>query len=178
VPFYRLHRRTYTAYFDFFTPADYEKRAAEIAAERERQRKLEEATVASVQPGEMQPERDYNQQGENTTPARVEGRAGRQGTGWFSYDLPVDASRPMSLVVTYHRDSRRPRTFQILVDSQKVADVTLEASSEPRFEDVEYRLPAELVQGKARVTVRFQSVEGSQIGPVFGVRMIRADAPR
>ena len=178
VPFYRLHRRTYTAYFDLFTPAEYETRAAAIAAERERQRKLEEATVASVQPGEMQPERDFNQQGESTTPARVEGRAGRQGTGWFSYDLPVEASRPMALVVTYHRDSRRPRTFQILVDGQKVADVMLAASSDPRFEDVEYRLPADLVQGKAKVTVRFQSVEGSQIGPVFGVRMIRADAPR
>jgi hypothetical protein len=178
VPFYRLHRRTYTAYFDYFTPTEYEKHKAEIAAERERQRKLEEASVAYVQPGEMQPERDYNQQGENTNPAgRIDGRAGRQGTGWFSYDLPVDPDRPMSLVVTYHRDSRRARSFEILVDGQKLADVKLEANSEPRFEDVEYQIPSELLKGKEKVTVRFQAVEG-QIGPVYGVRMIRADAPR
>jgi hypothetical protein len=33
------------------------------------------------------------------------------------------------------------------------------------------------LKGKEKVTVRFQAVEG-QIGPVYGVRMIRADAPR
>jgi hypothetical protein len=178
VPFYRLHRRTYTTYFDYFTPAEYEERKAAIAAERERQRKLEEASVAFVQPGEMQPERDYNQQGEETRPApRVEGRPGRQGAGWFSYDLPVDAARPMALVVTYHRDSRRSRAFEILVDGQKLADVKLEASSETGLQDIEYPLPPELVKGKEKVTVRFQAVAG-QIGPVYGVRMIRADAPR
>ena len=182
VPFYRLHRRTYTTYFDYFTPAEYEKRKGEIAAERERQRKLDEATVASLQPGEMQPERDFNQQGENTSPVgRIDGRPGRQtaAAGWFSYDLPVDPTRPMALVVTYHRDSRRSRAFQILVDGQKIADVLLDASSEPLFQDFEYPIPADLVKGKAKVTVRFQSVTGGgAVGPVFGVRVIRADAPR
>lgn len=179
VPFYRLHHRTYTTYFDFFTPSEYAKRADEIAAERARQRRIEEATIAAVQPGEMQPERDFNQQGENTQPARTDGRPGRQATGWFSYDLPVDPPRPMALIVTYHRDSRRPRSFQILVDGAKLADVMLDASSEPRFEDVEYRIPSDLVAGKTKITVRFQSVEGGgPVGPLFGVRIIRADAPR
>ncbi len=45
VPFYRLHRRTYAVYWDLFTLQEWDKRAAEIAAERERQRKLEAATV-------------------------------------------------------------------------------------------------------------------------------------
>ncbi len=35
VPFYRLHRRTYAVYWDLFTPAEWEKRAAEIAAEQQ-----------------------------------------------------------------------------------------------------------------------------------------------
>src|SRR5688572_32918721 len=39
VPFYRLHRRIYSVYLDLFTPAEWEKKAAEISAERERQRK-------------------------------------------------------------------------------------------------------------------------------------------
>ncbi|MCA1649896.1 MAG: glycoside hydrolase family 127 protein [Acidobacteria bacterium] len=46
VPFYRLHRRTYAAYWDLFTPAEYEKKVEEITAERERQRKLDAATIA------------------------------------------------------------------------------------------------------------------------------------
>ncbi len=79
VPFYRLHRRLYGVYWDLFTPQEWEQRAAEIAAEREKQRRLEAATVGFVQPGEMQAERDANMQGENTEPVRVMGRPGRRG---------------------------------------------------------------------------------------------------
>jgi hypothetical protein len=35
-----------------------------------------------------------------------------------------------------------------------------------------------MVAGKARVTVRFQAHEGSQIATLFGVRVIRGDAAR
>ena len=109
---------------------------------------------------------------------RVEGRAGRRGTKWFSYDLPVDAASPNTLVVTYHTDHRRMRTFEILVDGQRIAEQTLAESSEPRFVDVEYQLPPALVGGKQKVTVRFQATNGNEIAGVFGVRTIRANAPR
>src|SRR5206468_2767050 len=78
VPFYRLHRRTYAAYWDFFTPPEYEKRTAERAAERERLPRLEQATVAFIVPGEGQAERDVNQQGEDTSIVRADGRPGRR----------------------------------------------------------------------------------------------------
>src|SRR5262249_27032481 len=100
VPFYRLHRRTYSVYFDLFTPDEWNKKAAALAAERELQRKREAATTGFVQPGEMQPERDFNQQGEETSPSRTAGRAGRSSKKWFSFDLPVDAAHPMALIVT------------------------------------------------------------------------------
>lgn len=180
VPFYRLHRRAYTAYFDILTAADYEKRLATIAAERERRQKLEAATVGYVQPGLTQAEQGANQQGEDTRQANQEGRAGRSagGKGWFSYEVGVDPTHPMSLVVTFCRDSRRPRRFDILVDGQKLAEVAFEASSEPVFDDVEYKLPAELVRGKQKLTVRFQGTGAGEVGPVFGVRTIRVGAAR
>jgi hypothetical protein len=180
VPFYRLHRRTYAAYWDLFSPAEWEKKSAELAAEREKQRKLEAATVAFLQPGEMQPERDFNQQGEATSVigANVVGRSGRRGTKWFSFDVPVDPARPMALVVTYHSDQRRARTFDVLVDGERVGQQTIPQRSEARFFDVEYPVPKELVEAKAKVTVRFQSANDGEIGPVYGVRMIRADAER
>jgi DUF1680 family protein len=172
-PFYRLHRRLYAAYFDIYTPSDWEKKSAEVAAERERVRQLEAATVAYVQPGEMQPERDFNQQGENTTVARVGQRTGRTGRGWFSFDVPVDATRANALVVTYHSDSRRPRSFDILVDGQPLAQERFEASSDSRFVDREYPLPGAAVQGKQKVTVRFQSNGNGDIAAVFGLRVVR-----
>jgi DUF1680 family protein len=178
VPFYRLHRRTYAIYWDVYTPEEWEKVAEQLAAERARQRKLEAATVGFVQPGEMQPERDFNQQGEETTPDRVMGRPARRGKKWFSFDLPVDPTRPMALVVTYFSEERAKRTFEILVDGQRVGEQTIErfapGSGTGRFFDVEYPIPADLVKGKQKVTVRFQATNGNEIAAVFGVRMIRA----
>ncbi|MBE3134276.1 MAG: glycoside hydrolase family 127 protein, partial [Acidobacteria bacterium] len=53
-PFYSLHRRTYGAYWDIFTPADWQQREAAVRAADAKQRRLEAATVAFVQPGQMQ----------------------------------------------------------------------------------------------------------------------------
>jgi DUF1680 family protein len=175
VPFYRLHRRTYAIYWDLLTPTDWEKRAAEIASERERQRKLEAATIAFAQPGEMQPERDFNMQGEDTSPDRVMGRPARRGRNWFSFDLPVDPTHPMALVVTYYSDEWRKRTFNVLVEGQKIGQETIEKGVPVRFFDAEYAIPASLVQGRQKITLRFQAANGNEIAAVFGIRMIRAD---
>jgi hypothetical protein len=178
VPFYQLHRRTYGVYWDLFTPQDWEKHAAEIAARREKQRKLEAATVGCVQPGEMQAERDANMQGESTEPVRVLGRPGRRGAKWFSFELPVDPAHPLALVVSFNHDEWQQRTFEILVDGMRVGDQTIERRGPMRFFDVEYPVPAEAVKGKQKVTVKFQATQGNEIGAVYGIRMIRADAER
>lgn len=177
-PFYQLHRRTYGIYWDLYTPQEWEVRAAELAAQREQQRKLEAATVAYVQPGEMQAERDANMQGEGTEPVRVMGRPGRRGAKWFSFDLAVDPDHPLALVVTYNRDEWQERSFEILVDGTRVAEQTLERRGPLQFFEVSYPLPAELLRDKQQVTVRFQATRGQEIGAVFGIRTIRADAER
>jgi hypothetical protein len=177
-PFYRLHRRAYSVYWDIITPADWEKRAAEIAAERERQAKREAATVSSAQPGETQSERDFNLQGEETATGGMAGRRGRNAKKWFSFDMPVDPARPMILIVTYHGEERATRTFEILVDGARVGEQTIErhrpGSPTKRFFDVEYAIPADQSRGKQKVTVRFQATGGNETATVFGLRMIRA----
>ena len=179
-PFYRLHRRAYSIYFDLFTPAEWEKKSAELLAAQERRRKLEAATVAFVdQPGEAYSERDFNQRGEDTTPVRVGGRPGRSARKWFSFDLPLGADQPLKLIVTYHGEERATRTFEILVDDARVGEQRIErhrpGSPTKSFFDVEYAIPAELARGKQKVTVRFQATGGNETAGVFGVRMVRAD---
>jgi len=178
VPFYRLPRRTYEIYWDLYTPEQWEKTSGALAIEQEKQHKLELATVGFAQPGEMQPERDYNEQGEDTQPDRVMGRAARRGTKWFSFDLPVDPAHPMSVVVTYYSDEWRRRTFDILADGQRIGQQVVEKGGAPHFFDAEYSVPADVVKGKQKVTIRFEATEGNEIAAVFGVRMIRADAAR
>ena len=180
-PFYRQHHRTYDVYWNLFTPDEWEKRAAAHIAEQEKRRRLEAATVAFAQPGEMQAERDFNFQGEDSTPVRVMDRAGRRGSKWFSFELPVDAAHPMVLAVTYHNEESATRTFEVLVDGKRIGEQTVERRSPEqvgRFFDAEYVIPAAQIRGKPKVTVRFQATHGNEIAAVFGIRMVRADAER
>ena len=180
MPFYRLHRRTYSTYWDRFTTPEWEAQKAAYAAEAERQRKLEAATVALLQPGDTASERQFNYQaGERSFSQRILGRSGRFGATWFSYDLPVDPAHPMSIVVTYYSGDRRgtPASFVILVEGERVADQELRFADPMRFFDVEYPVPARLVQGKSKVAVRFQAAAGGRVATLFGLRMIRDRMP-
>ncbi len=179
--FYRLHRRTYSTYWDLFTPAEWEVQKAAYAAEAERLRRLEAATIAWLQPGETVFERQFNYQaGDNVFPQRMMGRPGRSGRTWFSYDLPVEPAHPMTLIATYYSGDRRgtPADFTILVDGTQVAAQHVAFADPPHFYDIEYAVPAGLMRGKSKVTVRFEAKAQSQIATVFGLRMIRGDAPR
>jgi uncharacterized protein len=176
VPFYRLHRRIYAAYWELLTPAQWEARSAALQAAQVAQRELEAATVAFVQPGQMQTERDFNQQGVGSTPVQFDGRYGRRATGWFSFDVPVEPPHPMVLAVTYNRNERYRRAFDILVDGVKVADQTMEGRSPQEksvFFDVRYALADDVVAGRQKVTVRFQATGGYEVAAVYGIRILR-----
>jgi uncharacterized protein len=178
VPFYQVHERVYSTYWDVLTPEGWTAQKAEYVHEAERQRKLEAATVAFVRPGELTTEQSLGyQSGKDITPQHVLGRVGRAGRSWFSYDLPVETGHPMVVVATYYSADRRtsPASFEILVDGQRIAEQKVERTDPGRFYDVQYPVPAALVQGKSKVAVRFQAEEGSQIAAVFGVRMARGD---
>jgi hypothetical protein len=179
VPFYRLHRRSYAVYFDLYTAEGWKKKLADVARERERQRKLEAATITFVQPGDVPKEKEFNQQGEETTLDRAAGRPGRRGKKWFSFDLPVDSNRPVTLVATYFSEERGKRTFEILADGQHVGEQTIErspvGSATGSFFDVEYKLPPDVVKDKKKVTVRFQATGNNEIAAVYGLRLIRSE---
>jgi DUF1680 family protein len=181
VPFFELPRRRYEIYWDMYTPEEWKKKSEAIAAEEGKEKTLEAATVAFAQPGQMQTERNFNEQGEDTSPVQLEEHYGRRSTKWFSFDLPVESGHPMSVVVTFSNDGRRAGSFDVLVEGQKIGTQTTARRSpelDVRFFDVEYAIPRELVANKQKVTVRFEAAEGNDIPGVFGIRMIRADAAR
>jgi DUF1680 family protein len=181
VPFYQLPRRRYAVYWDMYTPAEWTRREADFRAREEKQKKLDAATIAFVQPGQMQAERDANQQGEDSAPVRVEDRFGRAATKWFSFDLPVNTAHPLTLIVTYSNENRGPGACDLLVDGKKIGEQIGPRRSpeqEIRFFDVEYSVPADLIAGKQKVTVRFEAANGRSTPSVFGVRMVRSDMQR
>jgi uncharacterized protein len=104
---------------------------------------------------------------------RTDGRSGRRAIKWFSYDLPVNAQTIVTVVATYNSDQRRARSFDVLIDGQKVAAESQPQSSVSKFYDKEYVVPAELMRHKEKLTVRFEATNGLEVTPVFGVRLIQ-----
>lgn len=182
VPFYKLHRRTYAIYWDIYSDDAWSRRIAAFVAEQDKQKRLEAATVAYLQPGDAQKEKGFNQQGEETTTDRFLGRTARRGKKWFSFDLPIDATHPVGAIITYHSEERSKRVFEILVDGQRVGEQTIErsppGSAAGKFFDVEIKLPADLIKDKKQVTMRFQAVGPNEVAGIYGIRMIREDAER
>ena len=177
-PFYRTHGRRDSIYVDLITPSELSDRETEIAVERERVRRLEAATLGFVQPGDADQERQFNYQSDPADRAvqQAAGRASRAGTGWFSFDMPVDGSSNVAVVVTDLNDVGLPPAsgnFEIIVDGTSIGRFEPNGSA-VGFYDARYAVPAESTRGKTKVTARFQASQGGRIAPVFGVRTIRS----
>lgn len=176
IPFYRMHHQRHVVYWDFFTKAEWEAREAAYRAEQERRRELEARTVDFVQPGEMQPERAHDFDGENTRCGSHQDRKWRDAAegGRFAFTLKVAPDAPMQLVCTYWGSDTGGREFDILLDGLKVATQVLDNPKPNAFIDITYDIPPELTRGKDHVRVTFQAHPGKMAGGVFGCRMVRA----
>jgi hypothetical protein len=170
IPFYKAFNDRYTVYWKVYSPAEWAKRKADVAAAESHRAEIERNTVDSVQIGGEQNEREHDLQQENSRTSYFEGKVVREArNGWFSYDLRVLPDKPMMLVCTYIGSEGRTRSFDILVDGQKIATEKLEIHPTETF-DVEYRLPEPLTRGKQKITVRFQALSNSTAGQLLDVR--------
>jgi uncharacterized protein len=173
VPFYKVFEPRYTVYWKAYSPAEWEKRKAEVAVVEARRREIEQHTVDAVQIGEPQSENDHGYRGENTDTAYFEGRTGREArNGWFSYELKVAPDKPVTLAYSYRGSEGRKRVFDVLIDGEKIATQTLEIHPTELF-DVEYALPERLTHGKERITVKFQAHPDAIAGSVMDLRIVQ-----
>ena len=155
------------------------RKIEELNAARARQQRLEAATIALVSPGDAEKEKTFDLKSEESNVDRIMGRAGRRSKKWFSVELPVEPAKPLALVVTLNPEERAKRSFDVMVNGQKIGEGAIErfppGSPTGRFYDVDYKIPAELVKDKQKVTVRFQATNGNETATVFAVRLVRAE---
>lgn len=175
VPFYRLHRRTYSAYWDYIDNNEWARRLANYQAEKERQKQIEAKTINLVQLGDPKSEKEFNfQAGENISVQRVLGRSSRRGSTWFSLEIPTQSVLPATLMVSYYSDDRqRDNKFILFIEGEKIAEEQIGRVPSPRLIEKEYLIPERLLQGKTKITVRFEAQPGSEIGPVVSLRLLR-----
>lgn len=65
------------------------------------------------------------------------------------------------------------KTFDIIVEDQKIAAENITNKAPGKFIDVAYKIPEELYRGKKKVLVQFIPHDGHRAGPVFTTRTIR-----
>lgn len=86
--------------------------------------------------------------------------------GFFSYDMAVDNTVKNYLSVKYFSGDVG-RAFTIYADGKVLADVEIENVNPDNFYDVYYEIPADMVAGKTKITVKFEADLGGFAGGIF-----------
>ncbi|MDT3402095.1 glycoside hydrolase family 127 protein [Mucilaginibacter terrae] len=171
VPFYTLQDTRYIMYWPYTST---EKLPAVLATLKEKEaakQALDAQTIDLVNTGEQQPENDHNFKGENTDNGLFAERHFRNAKGWFSYVLKNPSAPATKLRLTYHGRERN-REFSVLVNGVLLSHVKLDGSGGDKFVDAEYPLPADAAKA-ASLEVKFVASQGSAVGNVFEVRLMR-----
>jgi DUF1680 family protein len=173
-PFYLAYDEHYVTYWDRFTPEQWAVKQEEYKKELAAQRELEARTVDYVQAGEEQNERDHNFKGEQTDAREFNDRTWRvtNTNGWFSWELKVFPDRAQTLQVEFS-GGRRPNALVLSVDDTKL---TTEPSDSPAPQEGLvprlYSLPADLLKGRQKITVKFQAPNDARGGSVASARVL------
>lgn len=174
-PFYKTYDEFYSVYFDFFTQDEWVARQADYEAEKKRQQAIENSTIDNFRIGQMQPERDHNlKASEKSYIDEALGRTGREARSgnYFSFDMKVQPGINNSLLLTYIGDDKN-RKFDVKMDGILIATVEWKGDEAGKFYDLEYAIPAGIIEGKSTVNVRVEANYDRTAGRIFGCRTIK-----
>ena len=175
-PFFEIHDSRYMIYWLALSEDSYLGYLDGLAkAEQERQA-LEARTVDKVQPGEQQPETDHQMLTDQSYTGNsndVFFRDARDGH-FFSYLMKTDGRTDLSLRLKYWGVGEwKTHEFDIFVDDVLVQSVNNTGKyriSEFKYET--YDIPANLLEGKQQIRVKFVAKPHRQIGEIYEVRLV------
>lgn len=175
IPYYKTGTKPMITYFNHYSSDQWQTQGDKILQQQNRDRWIAEQTVSHFKPGEMQPERDHNFEGENLQLGEMHGRKYRKAEngGWFSFDMDVSPNEPLDLVATFWGGLGDIYKFDIEVEGVSVATVIIHWWGDG-FKDKTYHIPAEVTQGKSKVNVRFKALNPKSVaGPLFDCKIIK-----
>jgi hypothetical protein len=141
---------------------------------------LDEKTVDKVAPGEQQPEVDHKMKSENSSTGTHQGEfyrdagkcSGGDG-GLISYEFETNSEDSLSLMVRYWGNESCTRTFDIMIDDEKLVTENIAGKwNKDEFVNETYAIPDNMVKGKKIIRVSFTANSG-MVGGIFGVRLLR-----
>jgi DUF1680 family protein len=173
VPLYKTFEPRYTVYWTVYNPTEYKKVEADAAALAAHRKAIEGQTIDTVDVSSDASEQAHAFSSEGAGQGFVEGRRWRDThNGFLSYTLKVQPDTPLTLVCTFRGSEGQRRSFDILVDGQKVATENLEYHPTELL-DKEYAVPETLTRGKNQITVRFVPQPDARTGGLVEIRTVQ-----
>lgn len=167
-PYYQTHHQRYSLYLNMYTPEEMAYRKRVVSDElRTSSDTDEKAHRLMAEKSEKAPQAVLSNVWEATRLGRM-----TDTDGWFSYQVKVNPDATQNyLVVTYWGTGQENHDFDILIDGQKIATECLMNKHPLTFYEEIYKIPADMTDGKEKVTVRFQSHPGKKAGAVFALKV-------
>ncbi len=124
--------------------------------------------IDKVQPCDDADEKAHNLNGSNMRTGADLGWRDSDG-GYISYDMTIDPDRPNDLIMKLWGSDSGNRNFDIYINGNKVAYEEVENFMPGQYYYMRHAMPFDLTEGKTKVTVKLQSINGSTVGGIFGV---------
>lgn len=175
-PFFEIHDSRYMMYWLALSKDGYKEYIANLAKEEEARQTLERMTVDKVQPGEQQPESDHFMETDDSRKGVTNDVAFRdaQNGHYFSYLMQTGGKTDLALRIRYWgQDEWRTCEYDLFVDDVLVQSVNNSKkwrSSQWKYET--YTIPAEVLEGKTQIRVKFVAKPHRQIGEIYEVRLL------
>jgi hypothetical protein len=177
MPFFEIHDSRYMMYWLALSENSYKGYLDDLAKKEQERQALEARTVDRVQPGEQQPETDHKMDTDRSNTGNTNDvffRDARDGH-YFSYLMQTGGETELTLRLTFWgQDEWRTCEFDIMVDDKLMCSVNnTHKWRTSQFKTEDYVIPAEMLQGKSQVRIKFVAKRGRQVGEIYGVRLIK-----
>ena len=176
-PFFEIHDSRYMIYWLALSEQNYKGFLADLARAEEERQVLEARTIDKVQPGEQQPETDHKMETDESYTGNTNDVFWRDASDnhFFSYLMQTGGRTDLQLRLKFWGVGEwKTHEFDIFVDDQLLTSVN--NTGKYRISEFKYEtfdIPAELLQGKSQLRIKFVAKPNKQVGEIYGVRLIR-----
>ena len=175
-PFYKIHDARYMVYWMVLNQSQYQSYMDSLKQLENEKIDIQNRTVDYIAPGEQQPEVDHGLQSEKSRKGNNHNEFWREAGsgGFFSYRMDTQNKKNLSLRVRYWGAEWGSRKFDIYIDDKLLkSENNTGRWNLSRFQEIEYPIPNDFINGKEEIVVKFQALPENTAGAVYYLRLLQ-----
>ena len=175
-PFFEIHDSRYMMYWLALSENSYKSYLDDLAKQEQERQALEARTVDKVQPGEQQPETDHKMETDRSQTGNTNDVFWRDASNghYFSYLMQTAGRTDLQLRLKFWGVGEwKSHEFDVFIDDQLLTSIN--NTGKYRISEFKYEtfdIPANMLQGKSQIRVKFVAKPQKQIGEIYGIRLI------